>query len=196
MLAFNAAGGYTLLFDDLMSSVASREFFGDTVPALANLLLRLPTLLEWHYLESDRVFGDVGEGAVIRTGLRILQSQEAGIVFLSQVLHSGFIEDQHYEALEVFEFIIQKLYALRKPKTNIQILQQSVLLKYKNMVRRYIPRFGVGAYIDTMNKVLSTHFRAYIQALEKLQLDIATSSDLIGVEARSAGLFFIEEESL
>lgn len=33
--------------------------------------------------------------------------------------------------LQVFEFIVQKLHALRKPKTNIQILQQSVLLKYK-----------------------------------------------------------------
>ncbi|XP_031272153.1 ran-binding protein M homolog [Pistacia vera] len=32
---------------------------------------------------------------------------------------------------KVFDFIVQKLYALRKPKTNIQILQQNVLLKYK-----------------------------------------------------------------
>ncbi|XP_030935598.1 vacuolar protein sorting-associated protein 52 A-like [Quercus lobata] len=31
---------------------------------------------------------------------------------------------------KVFDFIVQKLYALRKPKTNIQILQHSVLLKY------------------------------------------------------------------
>ncbi|KAJ0025000.1 hypothetical protein Pint_06743 [Pistacia integerrima] len=31
----------------------------------------------------------------------------------------------------VFDFIVQKLYALRKPKTNIQILQQNILLKYK-----------------------------------------------------------------
>jgi hypothetical protein len=39
-------------------------------------------------------------------------------------------------------------------------------------------------------QVLSAHFRAYIQALEKLQLDIATSYDLIGVETRSSsGLF-------
>jgi hypothetical protein len=39
-------------------------------------------------------------------------------------------------------------------------------------------------------QVLSAQFRAYIQALEKLQLDIATSSDLIGVETtRSTGLF-------
>ncbi|KAM1552496.1 hypothetical protein ACFXTH_044630 [Malus domestica] len=32
---------------------------------------------------------------------------------------------------KVFDFVVQKLYALRKPKTNIQILQQNVLLKYK-----------------------------------------------------------------
>ncbi|XP_028762874.1 vacuolar protein sorting-associated protein 52 A isoform X1 [Neltuma alba] len=96
---------------------------------------------------------------------------------------------------KVFDFIVQKLYALRKPKTNIQILQQSVLLKYKYIVS-FLKEHGKevynevrAAYIDTMNKVLSAHFRAYIQALEKLQLDIATSNDLIGVETRSTGLF-------
>ncbi|KAL2497554.1 Vacuolar protein sorting-associated protein [Abeliophyllum distichum] len=52
------------------------------------------------------------------------------------------------------------------------------------------------AYIDTMNKVLSANFRAYIQALEKLQLDIATSSDLIGVDTRSTGLFLRGREPL
>ncbi|KAL5560816.1 hypothetical protein UlMin_037027 [Ulmus minor] len=91
---------------------------------------------------------------------------------------------------KVFDFIVQKLYALRKPKTNIQILQQNILLKYKYVVT-FLKEHGKevyievrGAYIDTMNKVLSAHFRAYIQALEKLQLDIATSSDLIGVDSR------------
>jgi hypothetical protein len=52
------------------------------------------------------------------------------------------------------------------------------------------------AYIDTMNKVLSAHFRAYIQALEKLQLDIATAYDLIGVETRTTGLFSRAREPL
>lgn len=46
------------------------------------------------------------------------------------------------------------------------------------------------------SQVLSAHFRAYIQALEKLQLDIATSSDLIGVETRSSGLFSTRREPL
>ncbi|KAG6521885.1 hypothetical protein ZIOFF_019018 [Zingiber officinale] len=51
-------------------------------------------------------------------------------------------------------------------------------------------------YVDTMNKVLSAHFRAYIQALEKLQLDIATATDLIGVETRSAGFLLRGREPL
>ncbi|XP_068662145.1 vacuolar protein sorting-associated protein 52 A isoform X2 [Aristolochia californica] len=103
---------------------------------------------------------------------------------------------------KVFEFVVQKLYALRKPKTNIQILQQSVLLKYKYVIQflkehsKEIYNEVRAAYIDTMNKVLSAHFRAYIQALEKLQLDIATASDLIGVETRSAGLFMRGREPL
>ncbi|KAB1210996.1 Vacuolar protein sorting-associated protein 52 A [Morella rubra] len=143
---------------------------------------------------------------------------------------------------KVFDFIVQKLYALRKPKTNIQILQQNVLLKYKTwqlvvfsflaiLLASGLPALGVkssyfilqkstlygikwyvvsflkehgneiyievrGAYIDTMNKVLSAHFRAYIQALEKLQLDIATYSDLIGVETRSTVLFLRGREPL
>ncbi|TQD96012.1 hypothetical protein C1H46_018354 [Malus baccata] len=103
---------------------------------------------------------------------------------------------------KVFDFVVQKLYALRKPKTNIQILQQNVLLKYKYVVS-FLKEHGKevyievrAAYIDTMNKVLSAHFRAYIQALEKLQLDIAAYSDLIGVETRNTSLFSRGREPL
>ncbi|KAL0404739.1 UNVERIFIED_CONTAM: Vacuolar protein sorting-associated protein 52 A [Sesamum radiatum] len=102
----------------------------------------------------------------------------------------------------VFDFIVQKHNALRKPKTNVQILQQSVLLKYKYVIL-FLKEHGKevylevrAAYIDTMNKVLSTKIRAYIQALEKLQLDIATSSDLIGIDTRSTSLFSRGREPL
>ena len=45
-------------------------------------------------------------------------------------------------------------------------------------------------------QVLSAQFHAYMQALEKLQLDIATSNDLIAVETRSIGLFIRAREPL
>lgn len=103
---------------------------------------------------------------------------------------------------KVFEFMVQKLYALRKPKTNIQILQQNVLLKYKYVIL-FLKEHGKdiytevrAAYIDTMNKVLSAHFRVYIQAMEKMQLDIASSTDLIGVETRSTGIFLRARETI
>lgn len=97
---------------------------------------------------------------------------------------------------KVREFLLLKVAQLRKPKTNIQILQQSVMLKYK-----YLPAFLrehgkevypelTAAYTDTMNKVLSLHFRTYIQALEKLQLDLVTASDLLGsADTKGSSLF-------
>lgn len=63
-----------------MSREESGKWFGEVVPALANLLLRLPTLLQVHYQNADVLIHG------LKTGLRLLDSQEAGIVFLSQVL--------------------------------------------------------------------------------------------------------------
>lgn len=62
-----------------MSRMDARVWFGEIVPTLARLLLQLPSLLEAHYQKSDEVFGKE------KAGLRVLGSQEAGIVFLSQV---------------------------------------------------------------------------------------------------------------
>lgn len=54
---------------------------------------------------------------------------------------------------------------------------------------------GLDAHLSCF-QVLSAHFRAYIQALEKLQQDLATSSDLIGVETSSPSLFSTRRETL
>ncbi|KAF6137515.1 hypothetical protein GIB67_031794 [Kingdonia uniflora] len=77
-LSVSAADGYSLFFDELMSHVESEKWFREVVPALASLLLRLPDLLEDHYRCTNEVVGRV------ETGLRLLGSQEAGIVLLSQ----------------------------------------------------------------------------------------------------------------
>lgn len=74
-------------FEQLMSRAEAAKWFGEVVPVMANLLLRLPSLLEAHYKDAD---GNGGRMGGVKTGLRILESQEAGIVFLSQVYALGF----------------------------------------------------------------------------------------------------------
>lgn len=74
------------------------------------------------------------------------------------------------------DYLMQRIYALRKPKTNIQILQQNVLLKYKYLVTFLRLHGGEVftevrvAYIDTLSRVLSSHFRAYLAAIERLKV--------------------------
>ncbi|KAG8369346.1 hypothetical protein BUALT_Bualt14G0001800 [Buddleja alternifolia] len=58
--------------------------FQFVVPQLADLLLRLPTLLETHYQNAGIFNG-------METGLRLLESQQSGIVFLSQELIAALL---------------------------------------------------------------------------------------------------------
>lgn len=80
LLAPSAPQGYALLFDELIRGEDSKRWFDEVVPALARLLLQLPSLLETHFRSADGVVGGV------ETGLRLLEPQQAGIIFLSQEL--------------------------------------------------------------------------------------------------------------
>ncbi|XP_022743609.1 poly(ADP-ribose) glycohydrolase 1 isoform X2 [Durio zibethinus] len=75
-LAPFAPQGYALFFDELMSGADSTKWFAEVIPKLANLLLRLPSLVDFHY-QNTQTYG---------YGLRILGPQQPGIVLLSQEL--------------------------------------------------------------------------------------------------------------
>ncbi|CAN6304779.1 unnamed protein product [Urochloa humidicola] len=84
---------------------------------------------------------------------------------------------------KVSSHIIEIFFAMRKPGTNIQILQQNLLQKHRYLVL-FLKEHGSGTYgdlcatyADTMNKVLSTYFRVYVEALERMKLDIGVSSE-------------------
>lgn len=83
-LASSAQHGYVLFFDKLMSETESMQWFGEVIPALGNLLLQLPSLLETHYQNADQL-ASKGSGKS-KTSLRLLASQVAGTVYLSQEL--------------------------------------------------------------------------------------------------------------
>lgn len=61
-----------------MSKDEAEKWFKEVVPRLADLLLRLPELLEAHYQNAGAFHG-------METGLRLLDSQQSGIVVLNQV---------------------------------------------------------------------------------------------------------------
>lgn len=103
---------------------------------------------------------------------------------------------------KVSNYIIEIFYAMRKPGTNIQILQQNLLQKYRYLIL-FLKEHGAGTYndvsatyVDTMNKVLSADFRVYVEALERLKLDIGVSSDLIGYDTNIVDLITRGREHL
>ncbi|KAL6643247.1 hypothetical protein ACP70R_021428 [Stipagrostis hirtigluma subsp. patula] len=84
--------------------------------------------------------------------------------------------------------IIEIFFAMRKPGTNIQILQQNLLQKHRYLIQ-FLKEHGsetyddvCASYVYTMNKVLSAYFGVYVEALERLKLDIGVSNVLIGYD--------------
>lgn len=89
------------------------------------------------------------------------------------------------------DFLMQKLYSLRKPKTNIQIIQQNVLLRFKYLVtflRVHAPEILTevrACYVETMSRVLRQALQGYASSLSRLQQNMPR--DLLGSEEGIAG---------
>lgn len=97
---------------------------------------------------------------------------------------------------KIREFVLQKIYSFRKPMTNYQIPQNS-LLKY-----RFFYEFLLGHerraaqelrdhYVATMSRVHLSYFRSYSARLMKVQYEeVAEKDDLMGVEDTARKGFF------
>lgn len=84
LLSSSALLGYSLFFDDLIPRADADRWFNDILPKMADLLLKLPFLLETHYQNPPTVNG-------VESCLRLLEQQHAGIVILSQELIGAFL---------------------------------------------------------------------------------------------------------
>ena len=89
---------------------------------------------------------------------------------------------------KIYTFIYNKLQMIKKPNTNIQILQQSVLLKYLTLVgflkKHSILMFQelIKIYISLMEKIYYTLSSKYISELNKLINDKSNKFSLIVTE--------------
>jgi len=75
------------------------------------------------------------------------------------------------------EFLLQKINALKKPKTNLQIIQRNVLVRYKLFTQFLAEHHAAVAdevklhYVTTMSAVYLKQFRTYVSCLQKLELE-------------------------
>ncbi|TPX48681.1 hypothetical protein SeMB42_g02918 [Synchytrium endobioticum] len=97
---------------------------------------------------------------------------------------------------KIREFLLRKLESLRAPNTNVAMIQQSVLLKYKELYWFLLERYGEAAaeirlnYVNTVSGYYLMCFDKYLKSLQKLQTVIADKFDLIGYEESvKKGLF-------
>ncbi|XP_026144125.1 vacuolar protein sorting-associated protein 52 homolog [Carassius auratus] len=97
---------------------------------------------------------------------------------------------------KIREFILQKIYSFRKPMTNYQI-PQNTLLKYRFFYQfllaneRTVAKEVRDEYVDTMSKIYLSYFKSYNSRLLKVQYeDVADKDDLMGVEDTAKKGFF------
>ncbi|KAL3507018.1 hypothetical protein ACH5RR_032400 [Cinchona calisaya] len=91
-LPSSALHGYSLFFDDLMPRADAVRWFEEVLPKMADLLLNLPSLLEAHYQQHNNAVDSRGRGVETTSCcLRLLDSQQPGLVLLSQELIAALL---------------------------------------------------------------------------------------------------------
>lgn len=104
-------------------------------------------------------------------------------------------------AATIRDFFVERIHALLVPNTNVQIMQQSVFLKYREMHQFVIERHNDAAteirqtYINALKWYFNNHFERYAKGLSRLQTVAADKSDLIGVEENVRKSKFIFRKS-
>ena len=107
----------------------------------------------------------------------------------------------HKAAFRIRNFLLTQFQSLTRPKTNVQMLQENVLLKYKELLlflRENNQDVFVElcmSYTDIMSGIYLSHFRLYLSSLKRLITDSATKSDLVVLE-ESRGIFSSVEMTL
>lgn len=88
-------------------------------------------------------------------------------------------------------FLLEQVYKFRKPMTNYQV-PQNTMLKFKFFFEfiltheRNVAQEICGEYVDTMSKIYFSYFKSYSGRLMKLQYEeVATKEDLMGIEDNS-----------
>lgn len=103
---------------------------------------------------------------------------------------------------KIREYLLQKVYAFRKPMSNYEVPQGAMLKSrffYEFLLHneRRIAKEVQDEYVDTMSKVYFSYFKTYVSRLLKVQYEEAPDKDdLIAVEDTAKRGFFSTKASI
>eukprot|EP01132_Coremiostelium_polycephalum_P005942 gene5942-7401_t len=114
-----------------------------------------------------------------------------------------FIEDIAFEidllkkkaCRSVRDFLLKQVISLRKPRTNIQILQHSKLFKYSPLnqfIYSNSPFYAneiKSTYIETVSRTFTFYFKNYLNNLTKVFYQISFKKDVVGYVESVKGYF-------
>ena len=100
------------------------------------------------------------------------------------------------------DYFAAQINAIRKPKTNVQVLQQMALVKYAPLFRFLqieVPSIADelrALYIESMGRTLHNLFKAYYNQLLKLDLVMAGKGDLVAVDDAALKSVFTQKVNM
>ncbi|KAF9425518.1 Vacuolar protein sorting-associated protein 52 [Podila epigama] len=146
-------------------------------------------------LVTPQLIRKIYDGEVDETWLEALADLN------SKMYHTRARQGRHIRALKeavekIREFLLAKIKSFRIPNTNVQIMQHSVLLKYKELNQFVMERHAEVAaeirqtYANTLRWYFSNQFEHYASGLEKLQSPIGDKYEMLCTdESARKGLF-------
>ena len=95
--------------------------------------------------------------------------------------------------IRIRDFLVDRIRSLRVPNSNIQVIQQTTMLRYRalfHFMLEHHPQLAneiKQAYMNTMRWYYSHHFDRFKRALEKVKVD--SKVEMLGNDDRKGGLF-------
>lgn len=103
---------------------------------------------------------------------------------------------------KIRDYLTAQFTALRKPKTNIQMVQQNSLVKYAQLfhfIQREAPVVADdlrSMYVESMGRTLLNLFKSYYSQLAKQDSIVVSKNDLIAVEEATLKSLFVQKVNL
>ena len=122
--------------------------------------------------------------------------------FAGRMLLPDLERMKHRAIIKIKEYFTVQFAAIRKPKTNVQMLQQTGLVKFSALFTfLHDEAFSVAEdirsmYVEAMGRTLYSLFKNYLVQLLKLEAVVASKLDTIAVEDAALRSMFTQKVNL